>query len=267
MPHELTIKCVEKAESLLADGSADSLLYAALQLRMGMENLFYEWIPLFKDELPDDIVTSKWQPQAILDALLECDPDFAEDKKIAISAAPPGEMNSENAIVKEVKAPTKKMLKDSYHRLGSYLHAPVDLVQPDIGKLRGNLEKIIEFLKGFKSNQILCNIRPLVPIPCHCGREIKRNVRAVEASGRMQCLNPACRIIYNVEVCGEEIKYSAQAESYPCPHCQTTNFVPVHRIKTGAVVECAECSKKTIVRPGFTIQAVDGKSGHGSAGS
>src|SRR5688572_29294296 len=125
MVHAKTIECVRKAGSLIEAGDADSLRYATLQLRMGIEYLFYELIPSYKDELPDDIM-SKWQPKQIIDALLECDPLVDKDARIAITAAGA----SSPALVLRSKAVNKGILKDHYHRLGSFLHAPVDLVDP-----------------------------------------------------------------------------------------------------------------------------------------
>lgn len=45
---------------------------------MGIEWLFYELIPLYRDELRDDI-TGRWRPQEIIDALFECDPSADQD--------------------------------------------------------------------------------------------------------------------------------------------------------------------------------------------
>ena len=39
--HIRTIACAQKAELLMADGSEDSLRYATLQFRMGIEHVFY----------------------------------------------------------------------------------------------------------------------------------------------------------------------------------------------------------------------------------
>jgi hypothetical protein len=47
--HDKTISCVAKAEALIAEGDADSVRYACLELRMGIEHLFYDLIPLYAD--------------------------------------------------------------------------------------------------------------------------------------------------------------------------------------------------------------------------
>lgn len=166
MAHTQTISCVRKAELLLADDSHDSLRYATLQLRMGIEYLFYELIPLYKEELPDDITSTKWQPQKTIDALLHCDPDADKDGRLAVG--PSGAVGQPGAatLIMEIKSPNKRMLRDHYHRLGSYLHAPVGLVDADTHKWHSDLETTINCLKQFKGNQVLCNIRALVEIPC-----------------------------------------------------------------------------------------------------
>jgi len=53
VPYIKTQKCVEKAKALMADSpDAHSMAYATLQLRMGVEYLFYEIRNLYRDELP-----------------------------------------------------------------------------------------------------------------------------------------------------------------------------------------------------------------------
>ena len=82
MSHQHTIDCVEKAEKLILEQNEDAYRYATLQLRMGIEYLFYELVPLYKDELPENILT-RWRPQQILDAILDCDPNADQDSAIA----------------------------------------------------------------------------------------------------------------------------------------------------------------------------------------
>lgn len=226
MPHTETIDCVQKAKALVAEGSADSLRYASLQLRMGIEWLFYELIPLYRDELPDDI-TTRWRPQEIIDALLECDPLVDQDGKIAFGSIGPGGEAAPPAFVLETRAPNKRLLRKHYHRLGGCLHAPVDGTQPDLQKCRADLEALIASLEEYKWNQALINLRPLVHIPCECGRTIKRNKHGVEATGAMQCTNPKCRAVYDVKIDGDRVRYSLRHAEFACPYCQVTNCVLV----------------------------------------
>jgi len=179
MPHQDTIACVEKARGLLANSDVDSLRFASLQLRMGIEYLFYELVPLYREELPDDILTANWQPQRILDALLECDPEVDKDTRLGVGISDgPGEPIKADTIL-ETKAPTKRLLKKHYHRLGFYLHAPVDLKDPPAAKWQADPEAAIATLAEYTLGQALVNFRCLIDIDCICGRKIKGSVRQV----------------------------------------------------------------------------------------
>lgn len=218
MPHAETIACVEKAKALLKNGDADSLRYASLQLRMAIEYLFYELVPLYREELPEDILKS-WQPQKILDAILECDPDADQDAKYML--APAGELENPDSpkMVLESKAPNKRLLKKHYHRIASYLHAPTNLVAPDLTAWKNDLENAVAALEEYKSGQAISNIRVLVETKCVCGKSIKRNKQGVEASGIMQCHDPNCRAIVDVHFEGDTAHFKLREEWYDCPYC------------------------------------------------
>jgi hypothetical protein len=258
MPHHETLACLRKAEPLIEAGDVDSLRYATLQLRMAIEYLFYELVPLYRQELPDDILTAAWQPQRILDALLECDPHADKDGRIAIG---PSEGIGEPGwadFMMESKAPNKKLLKKHYHRLGFYLHAPVDLVDPSLEKWRNELEKAAASLSEFKSGQVLSNFRKLIDFECVvCKRMIYRNKLGVEATGEMQCLNPECKATYDVRLEGELTHYSLRQESFDCRYCGTKNYVPAAKIVDGVPITCVECEKRVVVRSSFRLQPLD----------
>ncbi|WP_428304573.1 DUF5677 domain-containing protein [Lacipirellula sp.] len=258
MPHVDTQACLLKAEPLIQLGDADSLRYASLQLRMGIEYLFYELVPLYKQELPDDILSAGWQPQRILDAILECDPDANQDSRLAFGQAGENGVTNWADTILEAKAPNKQLLKKHYHRLGFYLHAPVDMVAPKLEKWRIDLEKASSALSEFKVGQALSNFRELVDIPCNCcGRTVYRNKRGVEATGEMRCLNPECRAIYDVRFEGDAAHFQLRQESFNCQRCGTTNFIPTSAIGEGAVLICDECEQRVVVRSTFRLQPFD----------
>lgn len=257
MPHYETSQCVEKASSLLANDDLDSLRYASLQLRMGIEYLFYELIPLYKDELPDDITTANWQPQKIFDEILECNPGAGHDGRYAFG--PSGTRPEDGGWVGyESKAPNKKLLKDHYHRLGKYLHAPVDMKNPSSEKWKTDLEKAIDCLRQYKLGQVLSNIRPLVEITCRCGRTIKRNKYGVEASGVMRCPDPGCKIIYDVKFVEDRMDFYVRESSYYCPYCEQRNFFPTCRAVKGSKLECGNCKKGVELQESLRPIPIDG---------
>ncbi len=255
MVHTLTNDCCSKAKTLIAEGSGDSLRYATLQLRMAIEYLFYELVPLYKQELPDDILSTRWQPKQIIDAILECDPDAELPSRVAFG---PSEQVGEPGwadTVFSTKPPTRKLLKDHYHKLGFYLHAPIDLVQPDNAKWRSALERALTVLSEYTVDQALFNIGVFIHIECACcERTIYRNKRGVEASGTMKCPNPDCGAIYNVTFDGELTHSSLQQESFDCQVCGTTNYVPRSAIKEGTEIRCVDCGQQVLVTRSFRLQ-------------
>jgi DNA-directed RNA polymerase subunit RPC12/RpoP len=256
MPHLETIACVEKARKLIEVGDADSLHYASLQLRMGMEFLFYELVPLYKEELPDDVLT-KWQPQQILNALLECDPDVGKDSRMAVGVSDGPGLPLKVDTVFETKAPPIQMLKKHYHKLGSYLHAPVDLKNPSPEEWITYLGELISILAEYKRGQVLSNFRCLIDIECECGRTIKRNKRAIDSSGVMQCPDPKCRAVWDVHFEGDITHAKLRQDSFICHDCQTENFLNASKIKDKLRIDCVECGKKLLVRAAFRIIPLD----------
>lgn len=66
-------KCIERANSLIEEGTAVSLRYAALELRFCMEAITYEKLEASAKHIPPDII-DKWQPPQAVKALLEHEP-------------------------------------------------------------------------------------------------------------------------------------------------------------------------------------------------
>ena len=151
MSTDRTSACIEKAKELMAETSADSLRCATLQLRMAIEYLFYDVIARFPADDPDD-VSPRLQPREIIEALL-CESHADQDAAIAIDPSSAPQSKGTATSVKEVETSSKQLIKQQYHRLGAYLHAPVSLVEPDLSKWRSDLEKTIDTLEQYEENE------------------------------------------------------------------------------------------------------------------
>jgi hypothetical protein len=225
---------------------------------MGIEHLFYELIPLYREELGDDILTANWQPQRIFDEILECNPDADKDARYIFG--PSGtQPDGEGWIGVDSKAPSKKLLKDHYHRLGRYLHTPIDRVYPPLDKWRNDLEKAASCLRNFAIGQVLCNVRPLVEIQCECGRTIKRNKYGVKASGVMRCPDPKCKTIYDVALVDDKIEHKRREMGYICPYCEAENHVSTSLVVDGAKFSCGYCKKGVAFKCAYRVEPIDGE--------
>ena len=82
--HHRAMAHLEKAKALITQDDEDSLRYAALEIRYCIEYLFYELIPLYKEELPDDVMTGKvWKPGDIIAMISEIDPGVFHDRTLS----------------------------------------------------------------------------------------------------------------------------------------------------------------------------------------
>jgi hypothetical protein len=257
MPHEQTRKCVEKAKALIAEEDADRYYYASLQLRMGIEYLFYELLALHREELPDDI-TKSWQPRQIIDANLDCDPNADQDGNLWIAPTGPDGNPSGPGIHLQTKAPNKRLLSKHYHKLGFYLHAPVDLAPPQLPKWKSDLEKAIETLEEWRPGLAMSNIARFIKIECKCcNRLIKRNALSVEKSGEMRCPNPDCRAIHDVALKKDSVEFKLRQAIYDCPWCNTTNYISAARVKDGLEISCVECTKRVHLVQELSLKMLD----------
>jgi len=87
--------------------------------------------------------------------------------------------------------------------------------------------------------------------------QIKRNKRAIEATGIMECTDPECRAVWDVRLEGDETHASLRQESFICRDCNTENFLPASKIKDGLRIDCVECGKRLLVRAAFRLIPLD----------
>ncbi len=251
MPHEHTIACVEKAEKLIREQSADAFRYATLQLRMGIEYLFYELVPLYKEELPENILT-QWRPQQVLDAILDCDPNADQDSAIAF--VPSGTLPNPDDF-KITKAVSKRLLREYYHKLGSQLHASTDLQTLKLDKWKGLLSNTTDALRQYTSDQVIHNIGEFIEFQCECGQKIRRRVEVVLRKNVVQCFSPNCGMtLENVQLLDGKVSFRPRAALLKCKECQTDQYVPLHKLKDGVKVTCCHCHRQSVARAGFWLE-------------
>jgi hypothetical protein len=251
--HEEARWCVDKARALVTSGDQNDLRYACLELRGAIEHLFYELIPLFADELPSDIVY-EWRPVQIIDAIVDCDPSAEADSRICIfnydSDGNPGQPH----FLGEQKALTRKLLRDYYHALGSYLHAPLPGKSPNFARLPKRLKATIEVLEEHCASSVMANIGKKCSFECTCGRRITRNARAIAANPIVKCLDSKCGAVF--EYIGEDneiASFRPVVSKFICPECQTENCVGSHLLRDGLVVDCVECEAKVMYEQGYRV--------------
>lgn len=246
--HQNTKLCVDKAESLIEEGDGDSLRYACLELRMAIEYLFYDLLPLYADEIPTDMA-KRWQPQRVIDVLTDCDPYVQNDCRIAL-----GNHDSGVPVVLESKGVSKGLIKSYWHKLGSFLHASMTGAKAVGTDEVPFLWKTISALREYEESRVRANVAARAELQCICGRTIKRNVEALKTNSRVRCPDDECRMIWDWVGEGDgEVRFKPARKSFICPGCQAINFYDERFAFDGLKVTCGNCEARVLLSLSATV--------------
>lgn len=237
---------VESARRLLDTSDATNLIYAALEIRMAIEEAFYALLPYYAEELPFDIA-KRWQPRQVIDALLDCNP-MAEQHQQVVMRKKDG-----NAVIFAGQQPpvTRKLLKQYYQKLGSYLHAPVDGKDRDLSKMKQFLIAALTRIEQHcRETTVIHNGGLFFHHTCICGRTIKRNFIAAGFGRNAQCPDPACRAIYDVQIVEGGSRWQLRLTDFKCLKCRVTTPIAFHRLVNGYRFTCIGCSAGYGIRIG-----------------
>ena len=242
---------ITQATALIEVGGETNLRYAALEIRMAIEILFYKLVPQYKDELPDDIL-KQWRPKAILDAVLDCDPNAEHDSSVSFAQEVAGETPSNGTFLGNHKAVSRKLLRNYYHFLGSILHASNDKSPLDLDKAKRRLLSACSKVKEHcEQTTLFFNIGNYATYKCDCGRIIKRNSNAIKHNPIVQCTNSQCRATYKVTLDSDKTAFWVlMQQEFICPKCKTSSYLREHELRPGAMFKCVECKQ------GYQLEAV-----------
>lgn len=247
----------EQAKAALerANGEIESkidvrLRYAALELRICIEAVTYDRAQCYEELLAPDVY-SKWQPQRLMESLIEIEPHANEGPTVHFL----DESNAEARLPTWVSLGketvfTLKDIRDEYHALGSFVHLP-NLDKAATGtnfeKMRTRCihisSKLTEVLSSPVFNAVFQNI---VELPCDsCGNTILKHVPAHAASVEAKCYK--CNAAYKISA-QEDGTYSSHrlGKIVPCINegCDGVLAIPREEIKDRAEIACQTCKSK-----------------------
>jgi transposase-like protein len=247
--HYRAMAHLEKAKELLAKNDEDSLRYAALEIRYCIEHLFYELIPLYKQELPDDVMNGKvWKPGDIIAMISEIDPGVLHDRTLTFgSESSPGVLAGPMYVMGTHTGLRRDLARRIWNGVGFYLHAPVISGEHDYDKLRKKLAKTIPRLQTFQSDRVLAGgFAERSHFKCSsCGRAIAKRTATIEETPWVVCPNTKCGAIYECFHEGDQVGHKMLQESVKCKKCGSDNWLGVHQLKEAAqkngFVRCCQC--------------------------
>ena len=226
-------RAVETARAHLASGDDSSLKYAALELRIALENLTYERASIYESELPDEAFCV-WQPKRLLESLLEIDPSADQTRQLSATRterSSDGTVTSRRLDLGTDRVVSCKEIKKHYDALGSFLHAPtIKQVEDDERtapeRIRKRCEAALELVTEAASSKVYrSDIRTSFTMQCiRCDEHVIR--RVARSDNRVIATCPKCRAEYGVTRLTEDkaewmpLQYDVACESTGCDGVQ-----------------------------------------------
>lgn len=244
-------KCHERAKSLIAEGTAVSLRYAALELRFCMEAVTYEKLEASAKHIPPHILET-WQPPQAVKMLLEHEPKA--DKGFVVFAGIEEEYGkpSENMqFVGEHKTFDLSWLRKHYNKLGSYLHylhGSKNAKRETTDSIRKYLQQVCDEVGEVLKGDILGGwLDQVYEFECgQCRQLVIVGRSTLDRTRHIICQNPDCRAEYFAKATnnGSEVKFVPKVTSFECSKCKSEIPVENRKLDTGFEFECPACTTK-----------------------
>lgn len=260
---------IERISKLKANGSPESLTYAALECRLAIERVCYERLSLAHDYISHDDIR-KWQPKDIVNKLIEeVDGKIAASYTFSISKEP---ISKEDDLTKEdyeaidyveigthVGFDPKKMGK-LWNAVSYFLHVKVpkqkhesvtEYGEPDT--LAKKIDEVLVELERLSEGTLIASgLGETVSFKCECGAANKRRVSLLKDGQTVSCINPNCLERWSVRLEGDEISFLRKEISVPCRSCSAETAFPEKVMlglerKQALHFTCDECNENNFV--------------------
>lgn len=249
--HYRAMQHLDRAKTLLDLQGDEDLIYAALEMRFCIENVFYNLATAYKRELPDTVLDGKtWQPGEIIDMLVDIDPYVETGRVLSMGFEPsPGAEPREMHVIGRQSGASRKLVSRYYHALGFFLHARTDQRSHDFVKLRRKLAHLLPHLEKFRSDTVLDGFATRVSLKCPlCGRPIAKRAEAAARDPYLTCPNSRCGAMFEcMETDDQEgsARFRLVERQITCKSCKTKLFFPLHFLiegsEIGARIRCKPC--------------------------
>lgn len=238
-----------RAVALLANPKAEHVRYAALELRLCIEELTYEKLRAMSGTVPESVL-STWQPPQAVKALLEFEP--TADSSFAIYAGIEDQPGIESKNMQYVGQHTSlrlRWLRKHYNKIGSLLHA----APPGAAGLMSHestiayLNEVVNDLaEPLASNITGGSVRTVFEFECAgCKKPVVCNKDAVAKSRKAVCFNPHCGAEYYANVTPDgEATFELIVTEFDCANCGRLIPVENRKLDIGVTFTCQNCKTK-----------------------
>jgi hypothetical protein len=236
-------ECLKRANEQLAINSAITDRYAALELRQCIEAIAYKKLAAYKNRMPQ-VLFEKWQPDKVISCLTALEPRSGLDSKTSISRQDLNGKPEKLICSFEQKEITTKFIKDRYHKVGNWLHVPLESTIIDNAKRHEDLVGLVKELTEYVSISIYSTIAHVIVFDCtECKNQIVRNSASLNSGDVVECFNKNCQAKYLIESDGDTFRYILDEAEFECD-CGEKIHLPFHKIKENLTVNCLNCKAK-----------------------
>jgi hypothetical protein len=245
--------CLDRTKALLASGDNAALRYAALELRLCIEDITYDKLCAYAKRLPSNVL-SRWQPPQAMAALLELEKGADQDYTLYVAReSSPGIRSGPYTLIGQHRSLKLVWLRSAYHLLGNVLHAPhLGERRPrkydDPARLRVRLDSIAQQLEPIVEGTLTSTMDQVVEFTCQlCGRKVVANSEAARRRKRVVCLHTDCQVEHDVrEDENRDLWFTVSQDepTYTCKGCARVTAFPRRRIVLGAQFACPTCGHR-----------------------
>jgi len=243
----------ERARRHLSSSDANAVGYAALELRMALEEIAYAKLRVYAQRIPPTVLAT-WQPPQAMKALLQFEPGAMSNSRIRFGSQPaPGQPPTQWTDLGEQRSFNLTWLRKVYHKLGSMLHAD-PRIEPDpttrsktAGVKHDELMKVLEQVEHVAGSSVSFTMARVVNFDCIvCNSPVVCNQEAVKISGIATCLSPSCgaeHFVYLGSESEDQVEVYLAATEFECmvPDCNGSAVIENRKLAMGLTFKCAQC--------------------------
>ncbi len=241
-----------RAKTELESASQERLRYAALELRLSIEALTYDRAQAFATEIPPDEYDT-WQPQKLLQVLLEIEPTADKCSTIRFGEEPsPGQTPSVMHTLGSETVFDLRTSKKHYSALGSFLHAPTlkqveERGGADFVRLHDRCGEIVASLEAALASPVYnVTIGSFAQLACmECGKPVRKRFPVGREVVDVECFE--CHAGYRLSLAAPgKVNWEPMQQSITCPtkSCHHTFAIWNHEVKPGAHWKCLKCEHR-----------------------
>ena len=244
---------LQRVSEYLENPTEENLLYSALLLRMSVEAYSYEIFNAWKTEIYSEDY-KKWQPPKIIELLTTNEP-YINDNKIIIISEEREVINSTEIF--EQKALPIKFIKNTYHKLGKYIHFPhpAEKKELDIEKRAKDLKEIYSKLNEIVSDgSVISTFGQKISFECsECKKTSKLSKSKLLKDLTVKCFNIECNATYDFSCIDDNPQFKLQQEKFECNECNQTTYIDTYKIKNNSQFKCLYCNQNYLIFEGLYI--------------